>query len=1038
MGLSFLDLFNASISASWLVLVVIGLRFLLKKAPKSIHCLLWALVAFRLVCPVSIESPVSLMPSSETLSMDYRVEQSIYTSQQTVLDIVENPIYPENVNMTIDSPISSRTIWDIEWSVIWFIGVGFMALYVLISWLRLQRQVAASISIASDIRLCDHIESPFILGVFRPVIYLPSDIGQDALDHVLAHEKAHLARKDHWWKPLGFGLLTIHWFNPVMWLAYILLCRDIELACDEKVIRAMNPQQKKAYSTALLGCSVRRPLIAACPLAFGEVGVKERVKTVLNYKKPAFWIVVVAVILCIAVAVCFLTDPLSLTVNDIVESGEYTILAQCEEYLTLTMSISDVHPDSFSQNGHTYREKEVIVYESDTTAIWLRNVRLASEGDHLLDFEFDISYDLPNVGTVVLPYRIDDDNSYQIHWRIAPAPGLEDITSDSLYRSYLRGTGPDNRFSISMDTAYIRNLPGNFVNIGVCMNQLTYAKSGMEPELNRGVYSSAVSQDKSFHASGDEIYRIGWDSRQREVFLDPYGAFEQFCTDYAAGICYIRGYNALNPLTPLNYYEYLRLGWQTVPDDEVLAAQCAAVSDFLDIYDNSMIPANQNENAHNGTYKAGDLLAQHAIFSTGFGTGDMIFHLNEHTLSVYDLSGNELLSSTRVVIDHPTREELLAEMNNTMAVWKTSANGAIISDMKPDFIPDAAEIETWEFHADNAQNHYPEYTLFFFDGELRWFAENYNNSYGKIWAVTVPMPEDTLLPSGSYVGQEKLYWAGHSSFFAYKMEMDVTDEQLVIRFNDGEWSEVLPMNRSWQDECPIGDKRRAQLAELTNINPILSIRDLSGCRYLVIDDTHFLIERKGELFLVAWNHSDIGLEILQYVYRIVPYAEDLVNDEYDVAIGMAKLETSAADQAIYRYLLEMNSHETSEDTYTSVSFRNNGTAYHNPDYPRSITRQLELRIAHYIRGEDGTITEESAEMFPVILSMNEHGDGSYEILDCVRDDANYTGSELLLETECWRQAYAHFEPDLEKEISALWEKYPEYFRKDTTYGLDLV
>ena len=149
-----------------------------------------------------------------------------------------------------------------------------------------------------------------MLGIIKPKIYLPFQIDGQNLEHVVSHEQAHIQRRDHWWKPLGFLLLTIHWFNPLMWLAYVLLCRDIELACDEKVVRELGMEQRADYSQALLACSVNRRMIAACPLAFGEVGVKERVKSVLNYKKPAFWVMVVSVVACAVVAVCFLTNPI--------------------------------------------------------------------------------------------------------------------------------------------------------------------------------------------------------------------------------------------------------------------------------------------------------------------------------------------------------------------------------------------------------------------------------------------------------------------------------------------------------------------------------------------------------------------------------------------------------------------------------------------------------------------------------------------------------------------------------------------------------
>jgi len=310
MELSFLKLLNTSISASWLILAVFALRLVLKKVPKSIHCLLWAMVAVRLLLPVSIESDFSLIPSAQTVPEMYLTLEGETLQYGTVLEVVGNSLYPQSTTpQPAGASVDRVQIQDLFLSLGWAIGVGVLALYALISYLRLRHKVAPAVKLRENIWVCDYIDTPFILGLFRPRIYLPSTLEGKELIHVLSHERAHLKRKDHWWKPLGFALLTVYWFNPLIWVAYILLCRDIEMACDEKVIRDLELEEKKAYSTALLNCSVKRHMIAACPLAFGEVGVKARVKSVLNYKKPAFWVIVIAVIVCIAVAICFLTDP---------------------------------------------------------------------------------------------------------------------------------------------------------------------------------------------------------------------------------------------------------------------------------------------------------------------------------------------------------------------------------------------------------------------------------------------------------------------------------------------------------------------------------------------------------------------------------------------------------------------------------------------------------------------------------------------------------------------------------------------------------
>ena len=346
MELSFLKLLNTSISASWLILVVIVLRLVLKKAPKSIHCLLWALVAIRLVCPFSIESIFSLVPSAETVPEMYLTLEGETRQYGTVLEVVGNSLYPQSDVQVVGNSIDRVQVQDVFLTLGWLVGVGVLALYALVSYLRIRHKVAPAVRLRENIWVCDYIDTPFILGLFRPRIYLPSSLGGAELVHVLSHERAHLKRKDHWWKPLGFLLLTVYWFNPLIWVAYILLCRDIEMACDERVIRDLGAEEKKAYSAALLNCSVKRHMIAACPLAFGEVGVKARVKSVLNYKKPAFWIIVIAVVLSVVVAVCFLTDPVeratpaavfeTLTAEDVRWAQATFWLDEGSEHLMLT------------------------------------------------------------------------------------------------------------------------------------------------------------------------------------------------------------------------------------------------------------------------------------------------------------------------------------------------------------------------------------------------------------------------------------------------------------------------------------------------------------------------------------------------------------------------------------------------------------------------------------------------------------------------------------------------------------------------------
>ena len=307
--LDFTNILNASIAASWMVLAVIVLRFLLKKAPRWTHVALWGLVAVRLLLPFSIESAFSLIPSAETVPQEILVYEGEKLQDSAFLDIVSNPAFSQSVTVEVGETVDRVQVSLVQMTPIWIAGMVVLLVYTAVSYWHLRRKVSEAVILRSNIFQSENAATPFVLGIIKPRIYLPYHMGEQDIAHVIAHEQAHICRKDHWWKPLGFLLLTIHWFNPLMWLAYVLLCRDIELACDEKVIKELGNEQRADYTQALVACSVNRRMIAACPLAFGEVGVKERVKSVMNYKKPAFWVIVLAVIACVIVAVCFLTNP---------------------------------------------------------------------------------------------------------------------------------------------------------------------------------------------------------------------------------------------------------------------------------------------------------------------------------------------------------------------------------------------------------------------------------------------------------------------------------------------------------------------------------------------------------------------------------------------------------------------------------------------------------------------------------------------------------------------------------------------------------
>ena len=383
----FLKIINMSISASWLIFAVLILRLVLKKAPKWVNVLLWGIVAIRLICPFSFESALSLIPSAETFPKkiisgpSFDVQSGITPVDNRINDYLGDR-YFEGVTVPANNGNNIMTIL----TIVWTIGILLLVAYTVISYWRLHREIDTAVRYKDNIFQSENVSSPFVLGLIKPRIYLPFKLDGQDMEHVVAHEQAHIRRKDHWWKPLGFLLLTIHWFNPLMWLAYVLLCRDIELACDEKVIKGLSNEQRADYTQALVACSVNRRMIAACPLTFGEVGVKERVKSVMNYKKPAFWVIIIAVIVCVGVAVCFLTNPKQdrYTLRIVVPAGSQ------EEFVYTDEEVSTVRNSIKIWSGDGLGDTEVLLFPVNKTA---ETGYTATYLTHGMPVEFDAEKD---------------------------------------------------------------------------------------------------------------------------------------------------------------------------------------------------------------------------------------------------------------------------------------------------------------------------------------------------------------------------------------------------------------------------------------------------------------------------------------------------------------------------------------------------------------------------------------------------------------------------------------------------------------------
>ena len=383
----FLKIINMSISASWLVLAVLILRFVLKKAPKWINVLLWGIVAIRLICPFSFESTLSLIPSAETIPLNIGMDTTpTINSGISAINNAVNPIISQSNTPMAGASVNLLQITIGIYEYIWIFGMIALALYTAISYWRLRRKVDTAVRYKDNIFQSENVSSPFVLGIIKPRIYLPFKINGQYLEHVVAHEQAHIRRKDHWWKPLGFLLLMIHWFNPLMWLAYVLLCRDIELACDEKVIKELGNEQRGDYMQVLVACSVNRRMIGACPLAFGEVSVKERVKSVMNYKKPAFWVIIISVIVCVGVAVCFLTNPKqdSYTLRIVVPAGSQ------EKFVYTDEEVSTIRNSIKIWSGDGLGDTEVILSPVNKTT---ETRYTATYLTHGMPVEFDAEKD---------------------------------------------------------------------------------------------------------------------------------------------------------------------------------------------------------------------------------------------------------------------------------------------------------------------------------------------------------------------------------------------------------------------------------------------------------------------------------------------------------------------------------------------------------------------------------------------------------------------------------------------------------------------
>ena len=411
-GRFFAELLNVSLTASLIALVVILIRFFMKKTPKWVTCILWGMVGLKLILPFSIESPLSLIPNKEPLPVADIYNTSALVSGNSYTSVVDSgsQIFDAFVGTAIRET-SSEAVLKSNLSIIacsWLIGVAVMIAYSIISYHRINKKVEESAALKDNIWLCDCIGTPFIMGLIKPRIFIPSNIDETDIVFVIAHEKAHIKRKDHWWKPLGFVLLTLHWFNPILWIAYILMCKDIESACDEKVIKDKGLEIKKAYSNALINCSMPKRIISVCPLAFGETAVKSRIKSVLNYKKPALWLVIISLVVCVAVGIGFLTNKPYEADKKLDKAVSELILSETSNGYFTVRDYAITQGEGHVLFGEERNEKSVTVYGYFSHCCFgfengvLTN-RAGSAGHSAFAATFDITEDGYQNGSLWLP-----------------------------------------------------------------------------------------------------------------------------------------------------------------------------------------------------------------------------------------------------------------------------------------------------------------------------------------------------------------------------------------------------------------------------------------------------------------------------------------------------------------------------------------------------------------------------------------------------------------------------------------------------------
>ena len=664
----FLKILNMSLTASWIVLAVILLRLLLKRAPKWIMGVLWGFVAIRLIVPFSWESIYSLIPSAEPIPQNILTAESpAINSGFPILNEIVNPILSDSLTSNAaDSVNPVQTVMFIA-SVVWITGIAGMLLYTLISYLRIYSKVREAMPLQENVWLCDHISTPFILGIFRPRIYLPSSMNEADMEFVVSHEKAHLKRKDHIWKPLGFLLLSVYWFNPLLWAAYILLCKDIELACDEKVIRQLGTEVKKPYSNALINCSVPRKMSSACPLAFGETGVKERVKGVLSYKKPAFWIIIIAVIVCIAAAICLLTNPKTYDAGDLDDKLQ----------VFLDMQIKAHHKSEQTDNNFAALDYDILKIDkslSDTTLyMWVYYEEYSYKNDSL---KVEAAAHIPTVITVTntIAQNKNGINSYELREYWEPRDG-------SYYESDIKEKFPEALWARAFDSErYIKEQEIKCRQSAKEYFNTTNSAIGGVDEPNNIVIGPSESSLAYQYLSGNDVAKL---------LLEPQGkkfsfSFSLLSSYFAVGT-YEENDDFIVAQTDDGKYKYT---FKKNRQNFVFAADESSQMPSCSLTDGAVFQPTETKDAQSGTnpYFNAEVLEVNdnsILVKPDAGSGEIKsadkIYVSLNVISTIPIPTFKVGDRVRVIYNGEIAESYPAQINKVFVIYLLSDEGTVLS-----------------------------------------------------------------------------------------------------------------------------------------------------------------------------------------------------------------------------------------------------------------------------------------------------------------------------------------------------------------------